>query len=1378
MRALLLSRPTVPVSRHHLSALTAAVAAVLAAKASAATVVLNNGDIQNYTPAAIGAAGAVDTRTFTGQAVSDSSLINFLGTANSVGTSTNLAIGSAPATTGTQFLGGFNITTAGSYTFGLNTDDGSRLYIDGALVVNNEGGHGAVNVTNTVTLDSGRHEIRVEYVNNTGGGSIAVTYSGPDQATAAAIPAANLFRAENSALVSTTVAPHTTTALPDDITLSAGASATIALNGTAYANAGLNTLNFGAGGTLNLTGTANRDLRFGTTTFNGTGTYTVNSASDLSFGVSSGTAAGATIVKQGTGRLILDNSSSTANNFTGTTFDVQNGTLYVVGRNATGATNPLGTASVQLNGGTLELDTAAGDVAFNNAISLAGTGGMIQAVSGPRTMTLSSATPINIDATQTLTLNTLGGGTTLGVAGANLVINSPLTGSGSINRSHTALGSGTQQGVASLAGDSPSYSGAITISGSILEGRMATTTAKPFGTNPTITLSNGGLYFKGGSSTANATYDLSATNIAGSGNLAFDVNLYTGTAQGSTFALGTLTTTGSSTITMNSGNGYNLSFAGMAFGGASLFLVNGGTLTPGPITGNIALSKSGAGTLNLGPSNAFAGTSSFNGGVTIVPVYADSGPSSIGTGSVSFGGGALRYTGATNIVTSRTFSATGTTGGTLDINQAGTTFEITSQFAGNTASALTKAGAGTLILSGATDNNSLILNAQAGLTQLGKGNVNGVRAVAGISNIAPGATVQLTGVGNDQIYGGSTASNTAGVTMSGGTFDLNGKSEGFDRLNGSGTVTNNGPAGSTSVLTLGEAGGSGSFSGAVKDGVNGGKVGITKVGAGVASIGGSAEGSNTYSGPTTISAGTLRIAPVPTTPLAGSSLWLDAADASSVVLNGATVSQWNDKSGNNRNATQGTAANQPGYASNALLGGKNVIDFAGSQKFFTVDLSFLTGSAYTIFALEGKESTAASNYYIGTRGGSTNNALHIGYRADNQITFAQFGNDISVTNAAYAYTGTQVFRQWTDVLNTTSGRSILLNGTVINGGTSTSTATLNAGSATNGVIGQGHNTGTQYVGDLAEVVIYNSALSTTDRQTVEAYLNWKWFGIGATTNILPTSTAVNITASGATLDIAGTNQTVASLTGVAGSAVTLGAGKLTVAGSDNTTFAGSITSSGAPAVSLVKQGSGTLTLSGNSTLAGATRVEAGTLLVTGSITGTTIIDGPAAILAGTGTIGATTLTNGTLTSGNASMAPLTTGSLTLAGGTTLFELASNGSSDVLNVNGTVNFTAPVQLSLSFNSDLPDLLSFTLIANDGGDVFGFAGGAGLFAGATAITPGTPFSVTSGGFTETFQASYTGGDGNDLTLTVVPEPTSIVTLLGGIGALAMMRRRRRA
>jgi hypothetical protein len=47
--------------------------------------------------------------------------------------------------------------------------------------------------------------------------------------------------------------------------------------------------------------------------------------------------------------------------------------------------------------------------------------------------------------------------------------------------------------------------------------------------------------------------------------------------------------------------------------------------------------------------------------------------------------------------------------------------------------------------------------------------------------------------------------------------------------------------------------------------------------------------------------------------LSDKALWLDAADAGTITLNGSTVSQWDDKSGNSRNFAQATGANQPAY---------------------------------------------------------------------------------------------------------------------------------------------------------------------------------------------------------------------------------------------------------------------------------------------------------------------------------------------------------------------------------------------------------------------------------------------------------------------------------
>ena len=60
------------------------------------------------------------------------------------------------------------IATTGVQTFYLNSDDGSKLYIDGQLVVDHDGDHSAIKKTGQLMLASGKHTIRIEYMERRG----------------------------------------------------------------------------------------------------------------------------------------------------------------------------------------------------------------------------------------------------------------------------------------------------------------------------------------------------------------------------------------------------------------------------------------------------------------------------------------------------------------------------------------------------------------------------------------------------------------------------------------------------------------------------------------------------------------------------------------------------------------------------------------------------------------------------------------------------------------------------------------------------------------------------------------------------------------------------------------------------------------------------------------------------------------------------------------------------------------------------------------------------------------------------------------------------------------------------------------------------------
>ena len=78
---------------------------------------------------------------------------------------------------GLRFTGTLEVPASGDYTFTLNSDDGSRLYIDGSLVVDNDGRHAVQEASGTVSLSEGDHAITVDYFEATGGEILGVMWA-------------------------------------------------------------------------------------------------------------------------------------------------------------------------------------------------------------------------------------------------------------------------------------------------------------------------------------------------------------------------------------------------------------------------------------------------------------------------------------------------------------------------------------------------------------------------------------------------------------------------------------------------------------------------------------------------------------------------------------------------------------------------------------------------------------------------------------------------------------------------------------------------------------------------------------------------------------------------------------------------------------------------------------------------------------------------------------------------------------------------------------------------------------------------------------------------------------------------------------------------
>src|ERR1700712_695533 len=76
-------------------------------------------------------------------------------------------------------LANLNAATAGSYAFRITSDDGSKLSIDGAVVIDHDGLHGDTSKEGTVTLTAGSHALRIDYIEAGGGQVLKLEWRAP-----------------------------------------------------------------------------------------------------------------------------------------------------------------------------------------------------------------------------------------------------------------------------------------------------------------------------------------------------------------------------------------------------------------------------------------------------------------------------------------------------------------------------------------------------------------------------------------------------------------------------------------------------------------------------------------------------------------------------------------------------------------------------------------------------------------------------------------------------------------------------------------------------------------------------------------------------------------------------------------------------------------------------------------------------------------------------------------------------------------------------------------------------------------------------------------------------------------------------------------------
>ncbi len=79
-----------------------------------------------------------------------------------------------------EYSGYINIPEDGFYTFSMNSDDGTKLFIDGKLIVNNDGRHAPIESSGITTLNAGFHKIDLQFFQAGGGLFLEADIEGPN----------------------------------------------------------------------------------------------------------------------------------------------------------------------------------------------------------------------------------------------------------------------------------------------------------------------------------------------------------------------------------------------------------------------------------------------------------------------------------------------------------------------------------------------------------------------------------------------------------------------------------------------------------------------------------------------------------------------------------------------------------------------------------------------------------------------------------------------------------------------------------------------------------------------------------------------------------------------------------------------------------------------------------------------------------------------------------------------------------------------------------------------------------------------------------------------------------------------------------------------
>ncbi|PTY00598.1 hypothetical protein DB345_00405 [Spartobacteria bacterium LR76] len=1110
---------------------------------------------------------------------------------------------------------------------------------------------------------------------------------------------------------------------------------TIALSYNRTFNATSGDLVFGTAATDTSILLSSNSALANTLTFNANHDFTVNGL------IGDGAAAGGSIVMSGLGTLTL----GAANTFSGTA-TLNSGITNIATAQSLGNQNSLGTNTLILNGGTLQIG---------------GTGIVFNQFRG-----------VN-----------LASGSTIDTNDNSLEIDGSIYGSGDLTKS--GEGNLFLNQTNTLVGNT--YSGNT----EIIQGSVTIGYAEALGdTTGTTTVRENASLIVQGTGNYNVTGEklfLSGTGYNGGGALQLTVGQSTWD--------GDITLQGDASIQANANTKLTLGKK-VDLGANALTLSaepNGIIDLSGHLTGSGGLTVGGGGVVNVSSSNTdFTGNTTISDGTLGI----SSGTALGSTGSLTVdSGGMLEFQGTSDSTV--TFSAISLNGTGVNSNGAiynnsatSTTLVGNITLAGNTTigSAL-----GQLTIEGAIDLGTYNLSVNNIAAQLGL-----TGAISGSGNITTAGTSSLLLSGNNSGYSGNTtiitgtsitaASNNAlgtgtttvnsggalmfqgGITTTGGSLNVGGAGVASGALsNVKGDNTYGGNVTFTSGTTIQATKGKLTLSGNLS---NSAAEAIVVQGNGTVYFSGDASGLTTGT-VVNVSSGTFASNSMSNVQI---NLGTGAQGSFAIptyspgdINNIQNVSLANISFANSQSATAGgvrllmdlgagTSSDQISVATASALNVPILFDFNNA--------GYTTGGTYTLLSTAGGAFSVADMSNLTFKSNITGLSGTFSGNNTSSITF-------TASTGPAVWDDSQSNGQWGDAANWEIGGSTATN--VPAGGSATAFTAASAGNV--------DTQASRYVGGLA--FQSGSAALNIQNNTITTYGDI--VNNSTATQTISSGLAIN---DGVAINAASGNLNIGnvSLSSDGSSHI------LTFTGSKNTTVSGVISNGSASNGAVVKSGTGTTTWTGANTFTGTTVINGGTLVINGSTAaGNAITVASGGSLGGSGTIGGQVIVSGTLTPGNSPGLLSTASQEWRPGGNYNWQVVDFGGTagvgyDSIAVTGSLDLSALTAGSFAINlwslsSIGPDVngnaanfnpavsASWTLVSTTTG-IAGF--NASNFVVNTTATNGTA------GLSNVHDGTFSVGQvGNNLVLTytAVPEPSTWALLGLSLAAIVLLHRRSR-